>query len=145
MTAIDPIDRDIFQTRLHGVADEMSTAPRRAAYSSIIWDMWDCSRALFAPDGDTIAQADAIPAQLGIDGGGPGGKAAFVLNPGVAREEKPPARVTAHVLKRGDAPCVVGAGGGWGDAVERDPALVARDLEEGYVAAEAAEQDGDMR
>jgi len=66
MNPVDPISRDIFQTRLHGIADEMSTALRRAAYSSIIWDMWDYSCGLFAPSGDMTAQADTIPAQLGI-------------------------------------------------------------------------------
>ncbi len=66
MNTIDPISRDVFQTQLHGVADEMSTALRRAAFSSIIWDMYDYSCALFAPDGDMLAQADTIPAQLGI-------------------------------------------------------------------------------
>ena len=66
MTEIDPITRDVFQHQLTGIADEMSTALRRAAYSSIIWDMWDYSVGLFAPDGDMIAQADTIPAQLGI-------------------------------------------------------------------------------
>lgn len=66
MNEIDPISRDVFQHQLVGIADEMSTALRRAAYSSIIWDMWDYSCALFAPDGDMIAQADTIPAQLGI-------------------------------------------------------------------------------
>jgi len=63
---IDPITRDVFQHQLTGIADEMSTALRRAAYSSIIWDMWDYSVALFVPSGDMIAQADTIPAQLGI-------------------------------------------------------------------------------
>jgi N-methylhydantoinase B len=63
---IDPITRDVFQHQLSGIADEMSTALRRAAYSSIIWDMWDYSVALFVPNGDMIAQADTIPAQLGI-------------------------------------------------------------------------------
>jgi N-methylhydantoinase B len=66
MNEIDPITRDVFQHQLTGIADEMSTALRRAAYSSIIWDMWDYSVALFAPNGDMIAQADTIPAQLGI-------------------------------------------------------------------------------
>ena len=65
MNDIDPISRDVFQTQLHGVADEMSTALRQAAFSSIIWDMYDYSCALFAPDGDMLAQADTIPAQLG--------------------------------------------------------------------------------
>ena len=36
---IDPITRDVFQQQLVGIAEEMSMALRRAAFSSIIWDM----------------------------------------------------------------------------------------------------------
>jgi N-methylhydantoinase B len=32
-------------------------------------------------------------------------------------------------------------GGGWGDPFDREPALVARDVREGYVSAEAAERE----
>jgi len=66
MTAVDPIGRDVFQTQVCGIAEEMSVALRRAAFSSIIWDMWDYSCGLFLPSGDMLAQADTIPAQLGI-------------------------------------------------------------------------------
>jgi N-methylhydantoinase B len=63
---IDPIARDVFQSQLVGIAEEMSVALRRAAFSSIIWDMYDYACGLFAPDGQMIAQAQTIPAQLGI-------------------------------------------------------------------------------
>ena len=66
MTGIDAISRDVFQSQVHGVANEMSVALRRASFSSIIWDMYDFSCGLFTPDGDMIAQGDTIPAQLGI-------------------------------------------------------------------------------
>ena len=66
MTPVDPVSRDVFQSQVHGIADEMSVALRRAAFSSIIWDMWDYSCGLFLPSGDMLAQADTIPAQLGI-------------------------------------------------------------------------------
>ena len=78
-------------------------------------------------------------APWGFAGGGPGGKAAFVMNPGTNHEEKLLARVTAKTLRRGDVLRVVGAGaGGWGDPTERDPELIERDLAEGYVTAEAS-------
>jgi len=63
---IDPIDRDVFQRQLVGIAEEMSMALRRAAFSSIIWDMYDYSCGLFTLEGDMMAQARTIPAQLGI-------------------------------------------------------------------------------
>ena len=62
----DPIGRDVFQHQAHSIAEEMSMALRRAAFSSIIWDMYDYSCGLFTPAGDMIDQAETIPAQLGI-------------------------------------------------------------------------------
>lgn len=62
----DQLDRDVFQHRLVGIAEEMSAALRRAAFSPIIWDMYDYSCALLTPDGEMMAQAETIPAQLGL-------------------------------------------------------------------------------
>lgn len=62
----DPISRDVFQQQLVGIAEEMSMALRRAAFSSIIWDMYDYACGLFTPEGEMMAQAETIPAQLGI-------------------------------------------------------------------------------
>ena len=66
MAEIDPIDRDVFQHQLAGIAEEMSMALRRAAFSSIIWDMYDYACGLFTPEGEMLSQAETIPAQLGI-------------------------------------------------------------------------------
>lgn len=60
------VQRDIFQRRVAGVAEEMSAALRRSAFSSIIWEMYDYSCALLRPDGVMLAQAETIAAQLGI-------------------------------------------------------------------------------
>jgi N-methylhydantoinase B len=64
--AVDPISRDVFQQQLVGIAEEMSVSLRRAAFSSIIWDMYDYACGLFTPDCEMIAQAETIAAQLGI-------------------------------------------------------------------------------
>jgi N-methylhydantoinase B len=66
MSGPDTMARDIFQRRVVGVAEEMSAALRRSAFSSIIWEMYDYSCALFTADGRMIAQAETIAAQLGI-------------------------------------------------------------------------------
>jgi N-methylhydantoinase B len=63
---IDSVTRDIFQRQLVGIAEEMSMALRRAAFSSIIWDMYDYACGLFSVSGEMLAQAETIPAQLGI-------------------------------------------------------------------------------
>jgi N-methylhydantoinase B len=62
----DPISRDVFRHQLAGIAEEMSVSLRRAAFSSIIWHMYDYACALFTPAGDMTAQAETISAQLGI-------------------------------------------------------------------------------
>ncbi len=63
---IDSISRDVFQHEVVSVAEEMSAALRRSAFSPIIWDMIDYACGLLDPAGNTIAQAPTIPAQLGI-------------------------------------------------------------------------------
>lgn len=66
MTPIDSISRDVFQHEVISVAEEMSMALCRSAFSAIIWDMIDYACGLLDPAGNTIAQAPTIPAQLGI-------------------------------------------------------------------------------
>ena len=66
MMKIDSISRDVFQHEAVSVAEEMSAALRRSAFSAIIWDMIDYACGLLDPQGNTIAQAPTIPAQLGI-------------------------------------------------------------------------------
>ena len=52
------------------------------------------------------------------------------------------AKLLAYRLKKGDAFMIrSGGGGGFGDPLARDAALVARDVVEGYVSAEAAAAD----
>lgn len=64
--SIDAISREVFQHETASVAEEMSVALRRSAFSAIIWDMIDYACGLLDPQGNTIAQAPTIPAQLGI-------------------------------------------------------------------------------
>lgn len=64
----DPVDTVTFEVvsaALHSAAEEMGGALKRSSYSPIIRDMDDFSCALFTADGDLVAQADYIPAQLG--------------------------------------------------------------------------------
>lgn len=62
------LDRDVFQFQLIAIAEEMSAAIRRAAFSPIIWDMIDYSCAVFSATGEMLSQAETIPAQLGVMG-----------------------------------------------------------------------------
>ena len=79
-------------------------------------------------------------APWGLHGGGTGGLAALIRNPGTQQEENLKSKMVGLMLKKGDVLRTVGAGGGgWGNPADRDPALVERDRVEGYVVADAAE------
>lgn len=62
---IDPVTFEVVAAALTSVAEEMGLVLKRSSYSPIIRDMDDFSCALFTADGDLVAQADYIPAQLG--------------------------------------------------------------------------------
>lgn len=64
-TAVDPVTFEVISAALHSAAEEMGGVLKRSSYSPIIRDMDDFSCALFTADGDLVAQADYIPAQLG--------------------------------------------------------------------------------
>jgi N-methylhydantoinase B len=72
----------------------------------------------------------------GLFGGREGAKARFLVND---RDGNP---YGLTQLDPGDVVVMDAAGGGgYGDPLERDPALVARDVENGYVTVESAESD----
>jgi N-methylhydantoinase B/oxoprolinase/acetone carboxylase alpha subunit len=65
-----------------------------------------------------------------------------VKNAGRPDEERWPSKVTAHRLKAGDTlEITVPNSGGYGDPVERDPALVLSDVLDGFTTIELAERD----
>ena len=63
--ALDPITLEVVRNRLDAIAQEMQDALVRSGYSNIIKEGHDCSAALFDRKGEVIAQATALPAQLG--------------------------------------------------------------------------------
>ena len=62
--AIDPITLEVVRNKLEGIANEMQTTLLHSAFSPIVKEGMDCSAALFTADGQTIAQATAIPIHL---------------------------------------------------------------------------------
>jgi N-methylhydantoinase B len=62
---VDLITQEIVESALTSAAQEMGGALKFSSYSPIIRDMEDFSCAIFTQDGDLVAQADYIPAQLG--------------------------------------------------------------------------------
>jgi N-methylhydantoinase B len=77
----------------------------------------------------------------GLQGGGPGAAGRNILDPGLPSEQKLHAKLTMTLRKgqlfRHELP----GAGGWGDALERDLALVTKDLRDGLVTIEGAARD----
>ncbi len=63
--ASDPAALQVLLSRLSGIAKEMGWVLSRAAFSPNIKERADCSSALFASDGELLAQAEHIPVHLG--------------------------------------------------------------------------------
>jgi len=82
-----------------------------------------------------------IFAPQGVYGGGPGARHGLLLNEGTENESNPSLKAVGVVLEPGDAiTLLAGGGGGYGDPLERDPAAVLADFQEGYVTADHARQ-----
>lgn len=62
---VDPITFELASAALLSAAVEMGGVLKHSSYSPIIREMDDFSCAVFRADGDLVAQADFIPAQLG--------------------------------------------------------------------------------
>ena len=64
---IDPISVEVMRNALMSIADEMSAALVRTAYSTNIKDRRDCSCAIYRIDGEVVAQSEVgIPLHLGV-------------------------------------------------------------------------------
>ncbi len=67
-TVLDPVDYAILSQSLIAAAREMGVKLIRSAYSTILREARDGSAALLDAKGDTVAQAELIPMQLGSIG-----------------------------------------------------------------------------
>jgi len=65
MSGLNPIELNLFASRVAAICDEMGLVLRRAAFSPNIKDRLDFSCALFGADGELFAQADHMPVHLG--------------------------------------------------------------------------------
>ncbi len=63
--AFDPITLEVVRNKLDGIANEMELTLVRSAFSPIVKEGLDASASLFTLQGETLAQALAIPIHLG--------------------------------------------------------------------------------
>ncbi|MGD9656743.1 MAG: hydantoinase B/oxoprolinase family protein [Methylocystis sp.] len=64
-TTLDPITIEVVRNKLEGIAAEMQQTLLRSSFSPIVKEGLDASASLFTVDGETLAQACAIPVHLG--------------------------------------------------------------------------------
>jgi N-methylhydantoinase B len=85
-----------------------------------------------------MSERARVPA-VGLFGGTPGRTGRFVVNPDRTDEVVLPSKTAPRQLNVGDHYLFQSAGGGgYGDPLRRDPALVAADVLEGYISRDAA-------
>ena len=77
----------------------------------------------------------------GLRGGGPGAAGRNILDAGLPSERQLHAKLTMTLRKGQMFRHELPGAGGWGDALERDLALVTRDLRDGLVTTEGARRD----
>lgn len=62
---LDPITLEVVRNKLDGIAGEMQQTLLRSSFSPIVKEGLDASASLFTVEGETLAQACAIPVHLG--------------------------------------------------------------------------------
>ena len=62
--AVDPITAEVIRNKLEGIANEMELTLLKSSFSPIVKEGLDTSASLFTADGETLAQACAIPVHL---------------------------------------------------------------------------------
>ena len=62
--AADPITLEVVRSKLDGIANEMQSTLVRSSFSPIVKEGLDASASLFTLEGETLAQATAIPIHL---------------------------------------------------------------------------------
>lgn len=94
-------------------------------------------------DANFMSIADrSILACWGVKGGKAGKSFEVVIDPGGPNEREVDALADSEPVKAGETIRIrTTGGGGWGDPLERDPALVVRDVVWGKVSAESAQAD----
>jgi N-methylhydantoinase B len=62
---LDPITVEVVRNKIEGIANEMQQTLLRSSFSPIVKEGLDASASLFTTEGETLAQACAIPVHLG--------------------------------------------------------------------------------
>lgn len=62
--ALDPVTVEVIRNKLEGIANEMESTLLRSSFSPIVKEGLDASASLFTLDGESLAQACAVPIHL---------------------------------------------------------------------------------
>jgi N-methylhydantoinase B len=63
-SSLDPVTVEVVRNKLDGIANEMETTLLRSSFSPIVKEGLDASASLFTLEGETLAQAIAVPIHL---------------------------------------------------------------------------------
>jgi N-methylhydantoinase A/oxoprolinase/acetone carboxylase beta subunit len=66
VASLDPVTLEVLRGRLTTIADEMEMVLLKSSYSPLVKEALDATAAIFDRNGKTIAQAEALPAHLGM-------------------------------------------------------------------------------
>jgi N-methylhydantoinase B len=61
---VSPIDIEVMRYKLEGIANEMESTLLRSSFSPVVKEAMDASASLFTLQGETLAQASAVPIHL---------------------------------------------------------------------------------
>ena len=64
VTTTDPITLEVVRNKVDGIANEMQSTLLRSSFSTVVKEGLDASASLYTPNGETLAQAIAIPLHL---------------------------------------------------------------------------------
>jgi len=66
MKTYDPITLEIIQSALQAISDEMFSAIRKTAMSTVIYEVLDCGTGITDADGELASSGAGIPSFIGV-------------------------------------------------------------------------------
>jgi N-methylhydantoinase B len=154
---LDAVDTLYANTRNNPIEDIESHFPLRVTQYELLEDgagpgrwrggLGSVREIEFLDDAGCSLEGDGNEwAPPGLFGGGDGTPGQVVLNRGAPGEQHLPSKFPYRKAAKGDRLCLISpCGGGYGDALERDPDAIRADIDDGYVSRESAHDLYDLK